>query len=155
MIFVEQEQLHDPDNGVKGDCFSAVLASLLHIPLKHIPIFDNVDGVEGSWLIEVNKFLKPHGLAYVVFDHIESMADVFRFMQVEDCYHEMSGDSPRFPGTGHSCVGKDFKVIHDPHPTKLGLPKPTMFGLFICLQPWKMVGNLYSEDKNEQSNERS
>ena len=137
MIPVEQKHLHDPDNGIKGDCFSATLASLLHIPIEEVPIFDNVDGVEGTWLIEVNKFLKEYGLAFAVFEGNSNFEEVFKFMGVTGLYHEIAGDSPRFPGTGHSCVAKDFTVIHDPHPTKLGLQDITSYGIFIALQPWR------------------
>lgn len=139
MIPVEQRQLHNPDNNVFGDCFSATLASLLRVGIEDIPIFTNDDGVPGSWLIHVNSFLRKYDLAFLVFDNLDNIREVFQFLQITNAYHEIAGDSPRFPGTQHSCVGRDFVVVHDPHPTKLGLTNTTSIGLFVCLSPWRMV----------------
>ena len=38
MIPTTQTILHDPDNGKIGNCLSAVLASLLHLPIELVPL---------------------------------------------------------------------------------------------------------------------
>ena len=51
--FVKQTIEHDPEKGNCGNCFSAVLASLLDIPIEDVPVFSG----EG-WLLRVNEFLR-------------------------------------------------------------------------------------------------
>ena len=48
--FVKQTIEHDPESGNWGNCFSAVLASLLDIPIEDVPVFSG----EG-WLLRVSQ----------------------------------------------------------------------------------------------------
>jgi hypothetical protein len=50
MIPVKQTVLHDPANGKVGNCFSAVLSSLLHIPIEDIPMFQD----PLNWIKDLN-----------------------------------------------------------------------------------------------------
>ena len=147
MIKITQEILHDPGNGIKGNCFSASIASLLHLDQKDIPVFDNDSDIkDGSWLRNTNKFLKKYGMMFLVMDYT-SFKDIYNFCQVDGLYCELSGDSPRFNGVGHSCIGFNLEVIHDPHPSRAGII-PEYVGLFIPLEPWKFI-----EKSQEKINE--
>lgn len=130
MKLIDQKQLHDPENGVTGDCFTAVLASMLELPLTFVPLFIE-DKPEGEWVRKLNKWLFPFGLAYICLDPSFSL----EYYGIKGLHHDVSGDSPRFPGINHACVGLDGKLVFDPHPTKLGLPKIDSFGVFIVLDP--------------------
>jgi len=121
------EQLipHDPDNGVYGDCYRATLATLLGLDTEQVPHFlhDNCD--VHTFNTRVNEYLAQFGLVYMSFnawDIPQWKKDAGITIPI---YHEIGDDSPRFSGTGHSVVGCDGEVFHDPHPTKLGLPKVT------------------------------
>ena len=122
-----QEQLipHDPDNHIFGDCFRAVLASLLDKDCADVPHFlhDNCDA--NIFLARVNDYLLKYNLCWMDFPYF----DVKKWREesgiIKPIYHEICDISPRFPGTFHSVVGCDGEVIHDPHPSKLGLPDKT------------------------------
>ena len=135
MIEVNQKRLHDPANGVTGDCFSAVLASLLHMDIDDVPLFVDPE----TWCKDLNAWLRPHGMAFIMFS--PDFFDTMPIYGVTGIYHDISGISPRFPDDRHACVGLDGKLIFDPHPTKLGLPKIESHGLFVCLEPWRMVNS--------------
>ena len=121
----EQLVPHDPDNRIYGDCYRATLATLLGLDTAQVPHFlhDNCDA--RTFNTRVNEYLAQFGLVYMSFnawDIPQWKKDAGITMPI---YHEITDDSPRFSGTGHSVVGCDGKVFHDPHPTKLGLPKVT------------------------------
>jgi len=134
MIQVNQKRLHDPENDIKGDCFCATVASLLHLPISAVPNFDGPD-----WYKNFNGWLSQFGLGYIAYepDSIQS----FRDWNIKGLHHEVAGDSPRFPGTQHACVGVDGDLVFDPHPTKLGLPTIETIGMFISLEPWRHTGH--------------
>ena len=54
--FVKQTIEHDPESGNWGNCFSAVLASLLDIPIEDVPVFCGED-----WLLRVSQSPRPLG----------------------------------------------------------------------------------------------
>lgn len=121
----EQLVPHDPDNGIYGDCYRATLATLLGLDTEQVPHFlhDNCDAL--TFNTRVSDFLAQFGLVYASFN----AWDIPQWEKGAGIsipiYHEIADDSPRFSGTGHAVVGKDGEVFHDPHPTKLGLPKVT------------------------------
>lgn len=134
MIPVTQTQLHDPANGKHGNCLSAVLASLLHIPIETIPVFSSKD----TWLKDMNAWLRPRGLAYISFpqDGFDRMLSDFGIIGV---HHEIYGGTTRFTDVGHACVGHDGQLVFDPHPSRDGLNASVEgHGLFIALEPWRM-----------------
>lgn len=124
---------HDPENGAYGDCFSAVLASLLHLPLEEVPVFTD----KVTWENDVNAWLRQYGLAYIQISGVREWATD---RGVEGMYHEIAGASPRDVDILHSCVGLDGELVHDPHPDNTGIGEPLgSYGLFIALEPWRML----------------
>lgn len=136
MIFQEQLVPHDPANGKYGDCFRATLASLLGKASSDVPHFfeDNPSG--DVFNKRITSYLISEGYLWInipAWDFAEWKKNIFLDVPV---YHEICDYSPRFPDTFHSVVGCDGEVIHDPHPTKLGLPNKTesrTFGFLIKL----------------------
>jgi len=130
MIPTDQTILHDPANGVHGNCFSAVLASLLHLPVESVPVF-----VGRFWQAEVNAWLRPMGLAYV---EISTNPDWCAANDIRGMHHELAGVSPRNAEVLHATVAVDGEMVHDPHPDRSGLGEgERTFGLLIALRPWE------------------
>ena len=131
MIPITQTIQHDPDNNIHGNCFSAVLASLLHIPIEDIPVF----GSEVSWKCQVNHFLRKYNLAYIQVVGLES---VIQCDCITGMYHEIGGTTNRADCL-HAVVGLDGEQLFDPHPSRLGLKEVVDYGIFVVLDPSKMV----------------
>jgi len=87
----------------------------------------------------VNRFLKQYGLKYeeVPYDRANPPVGV----------HTILGVSPR--GGMHCVVGKDGKIVWDPHPqdgTGRGLAKPTGYGLLLPIK--NRLEKLYQRQLN-------
>ena len=130
MIPITQTIQHDPDNNINGNCFSAVLASLLHIPIEDIPVFSS----EESWLCQVNHFLQKYNLCYI---QVNGLKEVIRDTCITGMYHEIGGTTNRADCL-HAVVGLDGDQFFDPHPSRLGLKEEVNYGVFIVLDPSKM-----------------
>lgn len=135
MIPTTQTILHDPANGKHGNCLSAVLASLLHLPIEDIPVFSD----PGHWLKDLNAWLRPHGLAYLSFPD-KGFNETLVDFGITGLHHEIAGMTTRFADVAHACVAEDGRVVFDPHPSADGLNAGVdAHGVFIALQPWRMV----------------
>jgi len=126
-----QTVLHDPENGQHGNCMSAVVASLLHLPIEDVPLF-----ITPNWQRDLNAFLRPFGLGYLQIGDFERWCEE---VDIRRCFHEAAGPSPRHDDVFHACVGIDGKVVFDPHPGAEGLKTVQACGVFIMLQPWRVV----------------
>lgn len=133
MIPTTQTALHDPANGVIGNCLSAVLASLLHLPIELVPLFAD----ETTWAKDMNAWLRPYGLAYIQFE--PGFAQTLVDYGIKGLHHEVAGPSPRHADTLHACVGLDCEQVFDPHPSRAGLKSLDTHGVFIALEPWRML----------------
>ena len=132
MIPTKQTVLHDPDNGHIGNCLSAVLASLLHVPIEDIPLFVDPD----TWTSELNAWLRPLGLGYLV---VEGAAGYIDDLGIKGMWHDVTGKTGRSKDVLHSCVARDGALVFDPHPDASGLTKITHHGIFIALEPWRWM----------------
>lgn len=131
----KQTVLHDPANGKHGNCLSAVLASLLHLPIEIIPVFSDPD----RWVKDLNAWLRPYGLAYLSFP-VEGFDKVLTTFGIEGMHHEIYGTTKRFADVNHACVAEDGRVVFDPHPSDDGLNDAVEgCGIFIALEPWKLL----------------
>ena len=137
MRCVTQTILHDPDNGKFGNCFSAALASLTHVDIDDIPVFNG-----DNWQEDVNTWLKPFGLAYIQWD--TEFIDYLKIHYgITGVHHINNGPTDRFNGDVlHSVVAVDGKQVFDPHPSRSGLVKTTSFGIFIAIEPWRFTKGL-------------
>lgn len=115
---------HNPSEGRIGDCFRACLASLLELPIDDVPAPEAYDNAAAWWRV-YRDWLRARGLA--ILTHTEDEA-IWRdwFVRTQgDVYHIASGPSPRHPGTDHSVVMRNDVMVHDPHPSGVGLAKIT------------------------------
>lgn len=90
-----------------GNCFSACLASILEIPLGEVPHF------WGPRWPDFLQWLADRGLAMTLYH---------KRLYVPPGYSIAGGPSVRFAGQMHACVAFDGLIIHDPHPSREGLP---------------------------------
>ena len=129
---VNQTLFGDGTNGSDyGNCFPACLASILEYPLQDIPNFcEDKD----NWFQHANMWLSEFGLSY--FDCKMGVADLEHNSQHWG-YHLICGQSAR-GAILHNVVGKEGKIVHDPHPSKLGLigeREDWSYGLIIVRDP--------------------
>lgn len=128
---VEQTVMHIPGES-RGNCFAAVFAGLLQVPIESIPDFDGPD-----WRKQVNAFLRPYGLAWL---QVGIDKEWLEDSGVSGMWHEVSGTTTRFDGkVRHSCAALDAEVAWDPHPSQSGLADQNGASIFVALQPWKMA----------------
>jgi len=126
---VEQTILHVPGES-SGNCFAAVLAGLLKIPIEDVPEFSG-----SGWQKQVNAFLRPYGLAWL---QIAIDSDWLDSVGVSGMWHEVSGDTTRFGGkVRHACAAIDCTVAWDPHPSQEGLAVQDGASIFVALRPWE------------------
>lgn len=125
----KQTILHDPANGKHGNCFSAVLASLLHVPIDAVPVFSN----PSSWQLQLNEWLRPYGLCYM---QIGGLKDWIDSVGIAGLHHEQAGNTLRSNDVLHSVVAVDCGPVFDPHPDDTGLTNNVANGVFVSLTPW-------------------
>lgn len=128
MIPVDQLYIHDPENGVIGDCMHACLASILEIPITDVPDFRVHFEKESScdWWNAIIDWLDS--LGYEIYplpsEEINNLPPSW--------YYIASGPTKRFGGKIlHVCIGQDGKIVHDPHPSRDGLTKITYIKVII------------------------
>ncbi len=128
MTPVDQRIMHDPNNGVYGDCMRACVASLLDLNIENVPHFFE-SGNPSEFNATLAAFLKSQGLAELnvrwrdMFDHD------YVFRGVKGVYHLIAGRTKG--GAWHAVVGKDGRMVHDPHPKRLGVLEPVYYSFFI------------------------
>lgn len=109
MTPVDQTKVHDPDNGVLGDCWRAAVASVMDLPLAEVPVLEHESDpydalcrwacLRGFYLLGFAPDNPPSGYSIAI------------------------GPSPRRTDCSHCCVALDGQVVHDPHPSRAGLPE--------------------------------
>lgn len=130
MLKVTQTILHDPDRGQHGNCFSACLASILHLDIAEVPVFWNPE----TWVDELQAWLKPMGFCYM-----EAWPEAVTSWKTSGLHGVCCGPTPRFGGNvEHSCVAVDGSIVWDPHPDHTGLDSIHVIGFLVALQPWMM-----------------
>ena len=117
--------MHEPQNGVIGDCFRAALASLLGLGIRQVPhLAKEYFGDEQGYDQALNQFLGKRGLMLLLFPY----GQLSKLLQEQaqstgaDCYHLIFGID--HDGDGHACVGLNGLMIHDPHPLQRGFANP-------------------------------
>lgn len=141
MLEVTQTKLHIP-NQQKGNCTQAVLASLLHVDIESVPLFEGRD-----WIKQMNTYLKQFGLAFLFVP--TSNAEDFAYDGVTDLHHALAGNTNRFAGIRHMVVARDGELLFDVHPSRTGLTDGLVSGVFVSLEPWK-VAETYTQNKEKQ-----
>lgn len=131
MIPVHQTKFYDPDappDQQRGNCLTAVVASLLELPIDAVPNFvqDDVDhgneDPEWNWWTRMHRFVQSHGHAITVL----RVKPEQEFPDPEPGEHyAVIGISPRDPRIHHIVIYRDGQMVHDPHPDGTGLVEIT------------------------------
>lgn len=118
---VTQTRLHDPENGVRGNCVAACLASVTGAPIE---TFDHIINAY-DWWSAFEESCKEYG-----FSPLRMPVDDERPVILPGV-HFGSGLSER--GFRHMCVYSNGTLIHDPHPSRAGLVEVDMWTLLVPL----------------------
>lgn len=139
MIRYDQMELHEPPVMI-GDCMRAALASLLMIQPDRLPHFARWHYDDGLTPEEVEyrrrEFMRSeYGFDVITIDPSQCEA---RILPATLCI--ASGESPRFPGTGHDVVwrwdAQGGELAHDPHPSRAGIVgKPWQVQFWMPVEP--------------------
>lgn len=126
----DMTQLHDPANGVFGDCYRTCVAMLLGLEQLQVPRFNGPDYDEpGAQVLAMRDWLRrERGLCLIGIqleaggrDLGEVLQDLF-WCCGPDVHFIASGKTVR--GTQHSVVATLDGITHDPHPSRAGLTGP-------------------------------
>lgn len=133
MTPVTQTMFWDPEappEKQRGNCLTAVVASLLDLPIEAVPNFVqnhvDTDGDQDWWQC-LHTFVREQGHQLYYLRPIETpsapSADQCAFPDPEPGeFYTVSGISPRGGGTIHHIViYRDGVMVHDPHPDRSGL----------------------------------
>lgn len=102
-----------PNGQPTGNCFPACVASILGLQLDDVPFFSTES--QQAQLADANRWLKPRGY------RLEMVRNTRRHKHPKGVYYIMRGRSPRMAGQYHMVVGKEGKLVHDPHPDNTGI----------------------------------
>ena len=127
MIPVDQQILHDPENGQYGDCQRACIASLLELHPSEVPHFFE-SGNDAEFFKTMNNFLRSLGLFHLQTQPVDFSLE--QFMGSCPRHHMIYGKTVR--DTQHAVIGLDGKIVHDPHSSRAGLLKDgRTFGFLV------------------------
>lgn len=97
----------------RGDCLMASVASILEVPLAELPVLGD-EHDDGSWFTVLTDACHKHGHTVVYTENLPAYRP--------SGYHLACGPSPRGNG-GHCVVALHGEVVHDPHPSRAGIPQ--------------------------------
>lgn len=118
MTPVTQTMFFEPDRPFteqRGNCTSAVVASLLDVPIEAVPNFVEIDVAGGPhWWWLLWRYLELMGKRLCTIDP----------RNPPDGFYAVGGLSARATETHpihHVCVYRAGRLVHDPHPDGRGL----------------------------------
>jgi len=140
MIPVDQTRFHDPEGkSPPGNCWAACLASILEFRLEDVPDLADYWTPDASAAKVWNAYYDATiaWLAKQNLGFVEAHFDQYNRDLTDNAWCLIAGPSPRYP-VFHSVVGRNFEVVHDPHPSRAGLAgerREWLFGYVVLLDP--------------------
>jgi hypothetical protein len=105
--------------GEQGDCFTACLASLFHLPMNKVPNFNegamNGQPLPAASSEALREWLQPKGCEYIEIGfHVPSKLAMLAQMGsvTPNMYYFLIGRTGTY--TIHSVVAKGGEIVHDP-----------------------------------------
>lgn len=132
---VKQTILHDSINGIKGNCFTACVASIMELPIEQVPYFANI---EKDWYLHFMNFMEKHNWEEDI---------TYNVTNPPLGYSIACGLSPRGIDLKHSCVAYCGKIVFDPHPDNTGLSSIEYYYVLKPIEP--KLKNLCENNKVE------
>lgn len=111
-----------------GNCFSACVASLLHLTIGDVPYFMGAS----DWVEEFANWLSPRWLYPVT---IRCQSGDWR----PRGFYILGGESPR---GSHAVVALHGRIVHDPHPSRDGLIRIEDATMLVPFEPHHVVGSV-------------
>lgn len=112
---------------VRGNCYPAVIASLLELPIQDVPNIEVLYEMQTiSWKEVLDGFLAHFGYKIVengYLKHFSTMSDIQE--EYKDRYYMVTGPSVR--GVNHIVIYQNGKMVFDPHPTREGIVREDYF----------------------------
>jgi len=112
------------------------MASILEVGLADIP---DVYCDEARWpdcVDQLLEWLDKHDLDFMYLDVKDFPKDFYW----PKGYHILGGPGPR--GFGHSVVGLNGEMVHDPHPSREGILSVEDYTILIAKQPQRLIRKL-------------
>jgi hypothetical protein len=110
-MFKMQTTFHRPPEEY-GNCFRACVASLLEVSLYALPRFE-------VWMFNNPCTWMDIFSSWASSDSRVSRIDVSS--RPLDCLHIVIGPSPRYRKVNHAVCREGRSLVHDPHPSGLGI----------------------------------
>jgi hypothetical protein len=128
-----QQFMHDPSNGVYGDCWRATVASLLRLPLDDVPhVCNGPDGGMAGDRMRAFLHTQNCALIQIPFNGQMSLDEVLQYVgsvPVSGGLHWcLMGTSKT--GCNHVVICKGAEIVHDPSITQSGIVGPADDGLW-------------------------
>jgi hypothetical protein len=134
MIPIDQTTFGIPE----GNCFSACVASLLHLPIAEVPNFckagyENPDRQgPDDWPRNFIRWLQARGFFPVFAKGTPPYEFYGNFFWIA------GGTSPRGP---HAVVMYGDRMVHDPHPSRVGIEEVEDWTILVPVDPGKVLDN--------------
>lgn len=99
-------------NGMRGNCWQTAIASVLDLQVEEVPHFVQIEAEGGeNWATHTAQWLWDRGFGWQTLKK-----------------HLMTGEfylvsGPTVRGTQHVTIWQDGRMVHDPHPSGVGLLK--------------------------------
>lgn len=121
---------------------SACIASLLELPIEAVPYFmgDDVEEPASEWWARLNTWLAPFGF-YALNFRVGTGADAY----YPPGLYIAAGPSPRAglpEGAMHAVVARGRDILHDPHPSRAGIPEIAEATLLVPADPARWSAEL-------------
>ncbi|WP_311208756.1 MULTISPECIES: hypothetical protein [unclassified Aeromicrobium] len=121
---VHQLVLASPDRGdghdvtgEPGDCWRTCIANMLGVHPSTVPNFVRYR----SWMDEARRWLRARGYDYgYVIGGVEGLRNLRDDLD-EGAWFIVTGPSPRGPWRHCVLMDRDLQLVHDPHPSGLGI----------------------------------
>lgn len=132
MLYQKQKYLHDPENGVYGDCYRTCIANLLDLPRDSVPNWIGIHWGSSydDWNNAVMDFLKSHNLSKVT---IVRECALFYLLEEQgllnpNAYYMLNGSSSN--NTEHVVICCGGNIIFDPSLDDSGIMAPCSDGCY-------------------------
>lgn len=117
MKFHKQLFLHDPENGVWGDCYRTCIACILNLNSPEEVPHENRDVTDVEQWELIDNWLRPRGLLRITIPingdaGVEAALASGTYWVRNAVPFIFSGASRR--GTCHAVVAQDGRIVHDP-----------------------------------------
>lgn len=139
---VDKLIVHDPENGLFGDCLRACVASILELSAEEVPHFyRNGFGDENHLKAqaELDEFLARYGLVQMCFpwDGLMEKNGATTRKIIENSWSIIGGKNAQ--GVDHAVVGCGLTPVHDPNPNRAGLSVFEDVTIFVAKDPSRMA----------------